>query len=345
MYVPARLEPAAFRAPDSAVGAVGDTEPVTTDSAVPAAVVDWPQQARVWRSTRPLSLAAILMPLRHGGGDPTFMRGRAGSVVRGVRTPAGPATLELTTRPAESEVVARAWGPGADWALDGIPALLGEFDDASGFEAHHDLVAEAARRFTGWRVPRSQLVMESLVPAVIEQKVTGKEAFAGFRQLVRRFGEPAPGPYASVGLLVQPTPAGWAGIPSWQFLKASVDPGRSRTLIGAARVAGRLEQTVDLTPVAGRARMQALPGVGAWTSAEVAQRALGDADAVSFGDYHVAKDITWALLGEARDDDVLAELLEPYAGHRYRVQRLMELTGLRRPRRGPRMAPRTHLPR
>ena len=114
--------------------------------------------------------------------------------------------------------------------------------------------------------------------------------------------------------------------------------------MGAARAAGRLEQTVDM-PARGRApRMRAVPGVGVWTAAEVAQRALGDADAVSFGDYHVAKDITWALLGEARDDDVLAELLEPYAGHRYRVQQLLELRGARGPRRGPRMAPRTHLP-
>jgi 3-methyladenine DNA glycosylase/8-oxoguanine DNA glycosylase len=286
----------------------------------------------------------ILSTLRHGGGDPTFLRGRGGSVVRGLRTPEGLATLELQTRPADAEVVARAWGPGADWALDGIPDLLGERDDASGFVAHHDLVAQAARRFTGWRVPRSRLVVESLAPVVIEQKVTGKEAFAGFRQLVRRFGEPAPGPYASVGLLVQPSPAAWAAIPSWQFLKASVDPGRSRTLVGAVRVAGRLEQTVDMAPTAARARMQALPGIGGWTSAEVAQRALGDADAVSFGDYHVAKDVGWALTGSEVDDDGLAELLEPYRPHRYRVQRLVELGRLHRPRRGPRMAPRTHLP-
>jgi 3-methyladenine DNA glycosylase/8-oxoguanine DNA glycosylase len=87
-----------------------------------------------------------------------------------------------------------------------------------------------------------------------------------------------------------------------------------------------------------------VPGVGVWTCAEVAQRALGDPDSVSFGDYHVAKNITWALTGEALDDDALAELLEPYAGHRYRVQRLLELDHPVRPRRGPRMAPRTHLP-
>ena len=346
MYVPSAGTPDH----GSTVSAVGDTGGVTTEPAAApaaalAATVDWPQRSRVWRSARPLSVSAILSTLRHGGGDPTFIRGRGGSVVRGLRTPEGLATLELQTRPADAEVVARAWGPGAEWALDGIPDLLGESDDASGFVAHHELVAQAARRFTGWRVPRSRLVFESLAPAVIEQKVTGKEAFAGFRQLVRRFGEPAPGPYASVGLFVQPSPAAWAAIPSWHWLKASVDPARSRTVVGAARAAGRLEQTVDMAPLAGRTRMRALPGIGAWTAAEVAQRALGDADAVSFGDYHVAKDITWALLGEVRDDDVLAELLEPYAGHRYRVQRLLELSGYRRPRHGLRMAPRTHLPR
>ena len=75
-----------------------------------------------------------------------------------------------------------------------------------------------------------------------------------------------------------------------------------------------------------------------WTSAEVRQRAHGDADAVSFGDYHVAKDICWWLTGERGDDARMAELLEPYAGHRYRVQRLMELAGAGAPRRGPRMA-------
>jgi 3-methyladenine DNA glycosylase/8-oxoguanine DNA glycosylase len=148
-------------------------------------------------------------------------------VARGLRTPEGLATLELQTRPADAEVVARAWGPGADWALDGIPDLLGEHDDVSGFVAHHDLVAQAARRFTGWRVPRSRLVLESLAPAIIEQKVTGQEAFAGFRQLVRRFGSRHPA--VCVGRApLQPSPAAWAAIPSWQFLKASVDPARCR---------------------------------------------------------------------------------------------------------------------
>lgn len=312
---------------------------------MPVPTTEWAQHSRVWRSARPVAVGAVLSPFRRGGGDPTFLRRPDGAVVRGIRTPDGPATLEVRSRPGDAEVVGRAWGPGAPWALDGIPALLGDGDDAGGFVALHDPVALAVRRFPGWRVPRSRLVVEAMVPAVIEQKVTGIEAFAGYRQLVRRFGELAPGPYAVVGLRVPPTPAAWALVPSWEFLKASVDHARSRTLVGAVRAAGRLEQCADLPRLAAHARMRSLPGVGVWTAAEVAQRALGDADAVSFGDYHVARSITWALLGEERDDEVLAELLEPYAGHRYRVQRLLELSGLHHPRRGPRMSLRTHLPR
>ena len=323
---------------------MGDTGGVTTEptAAPAAAVVDWPQRGRVWRSDRPLAVSVILATLRHGGGDPTFLRGRGGSVARGLRTPEGLATLELQTRPADAEVVARAWGPGADWALDGIPDLLGEQDDVSGFVAHHDLVAQAARRFTGWRVPRSRLVLESLAPAIIEQKVTGQEAFSGYRVLVRRFGAPAPGPFP--GLMAPPTATGWAAVPSWAWLQASVDGARSRTIVRAAGYAGRLEQGASVSVTEAHRRLRALPGIGVWTAAEVAQRALGDPDSVSFGDYHVAKDIGWALTGTPVDDDGLAELLEPYRGHRYRVQHLLGLAGHHRPRRGPRMAPRTHLP-
>jgi 3-methyladenine DNA glycosylase/8-oxoguanine DNA glycosylase len=127
-------------------------------------------------------------------------------------------------------------------------------------------------------------------------------------------------------------------------LKAGVDGGRSAAIVRAAGAAGRLEECVQLTPAQADRRLRAIPGVGVWTAAEVRHTALGDPDAVSFGDYHVAKDIGWALTGAEVDDDGLAKLLEPYAGHRYRVQGLLKLSGASRPRRGPRMPARTHLP-
>jgi 3-methyladenine DNA glycosylase/8-oxoguanine DNA glycosylase len=186
--------------------------------------------------------------------------------------------------------------------------------------------------------------MEALVPAIIEQKVTGQEAFAGFRDLVRRFGERAPGPGRDLNLWLQPDAETLRAIPSWEWLKLHIDPARSRTVVLAARVAASLERAATATPEAADLMLRSQSGVGVWTSAEVRQRVLGDADAVSFGDYHVAKDIGWALTGEPIGDDQLEVLLEPWRPHRGRVQALIALAGLRRPRHGARMAPRTHLP-
>jgi 3-methyladenine DNA glycosylase/8-oxoguanine DNA glycosylase len=241
-------------------------------------------------------------------------------------------------------VEARAWGPGAAWALDTLPALLGADDDPSGFEPRHPLVEQAMRHHPHWRLGRTGLVMEALVPAIIEQKVTGQEAFAGFRRLVRRYGERAPGPGAEAGLWVQPTPDALRTIPSWEWLRLHIDPARSRAVVRAATVAPSLERLTAVPAGEADRRLCSLPGVGRWTSAEVRSRALGDPDAVPFGDYHVAADVGWAIRGTPMDDDELEEFLEPWRPQRGRVTALIGLTGLRRPRRGPRMAPRSHLP-
>jgi 3-methyladenine DNA glycosylase/8-oxoguanine DNA glycosylase len=135
-----------------------------------------------------------------------------------------------------------------------------------------------------------------------------------------------------------------AAIPSWEWLDLHVDPARSRTIVAAASRAPALERIVGDDVATADRKLQSLPGVGVWTSAEVRARALGDADAVSFGDYHVAKDIGWALTGAAVDDAALATLLEPWRPHRLRVQVLVFVAGLGKPRRGPRMGPRRHVP-
>ena len=300
---------------------------------------------RTWRPAWPCPVDQVLSALRHGAGDPTYRRDPDGVVWRGVRTPEGTATLRLESRPRDGEVRAAAWGDGAAWVLEAVPAMLGAEDDPSGFPAHHHrVVATLQHRFPHWRVPRTRLVMEALVPAIIEQKVTGREAFEGFRRLVHRYGERAPGPGAEGRLWVQPTPDVLAHVPSWEWLRLPVDPKRSRTVVRVAGLAPSLERTLTVAHEEADRRLRSVPGIGGWTSAEVRSRAHGDADAVSFGDYHVARDIGWALLGADLDDDGLAELLEPFRPHRFRVQRLVVLGGLRRPRRGPRMPLRTHLP-
>jgi 3-methyladenine DNA glycosylase/8-oxoguanine DNA glycosylase len=303
---------------------------------------------RVHRPAGPLSLGATLSTLRRGKGDPSHRFLAERGVWRATRTPDGPVTLRLVASPANGEVVATAWGPGAEWALDGVPLLLGDLDDATGFEPRpeHAALVAAHRASPGLRIMRTRAVFEALAASAIEQRVTGKEAFAAWRLLVRRFGDPAPGPFgAALDLYVPPPPEVWRQIPSWVWLKAGVDGARSRVVVAAAAVAGRLEQTVGLPAEEAERRLRTVPGVGIWTAAEVRQRAHGDPDAFSWQDYHVAKNVSYALTGQVLDDAGCARVIDVYRGHRYRVQRLLELRGEGRPRRGPRMTLPTHLPR
>ncbi|MDT9592485.1 DNA-3-methyladenine glycosylase 2 family protein [Nocardioides zeae] len=306
--------------------------------------------SRTWRPGWPCPATAILAQQRHGGRDPSYAVAADGAHWRAFRTPEGPGTLRVAPRPSAGEVDLDAWGPGAAWLLDGAPALLGADDDPAGFEPRHAVVADLWRRFPAWRLGRSRLVLDALVPAVIEQKVTGQEAFAGYASLLRRFGDPAPGPTreerpGAPVLRVPPDPERLRSVPSWEWLRMPVDLARSSTVVRAARVADGLERTVREPGAAAEAALRSVRGIGVWTAAEVRRRTLGDPDAVSFGDYHVAKDVGWALTGEPVDDAGLAELLEEYRPHRARVTELVVLGRLGPPRRGPRMAPRRHLPR
>jgi 3-methyladenine DNA glycosylase/8-oxoguanine DNA glycosylase len=222
-----------------------------------------------------------------------------------------------------------------------VPGMLGADDDRTGFQPAHPLLAELDRRYRHLRIGRSGRVFEALVPAVLEQKVVGAEAWRAWRALMLRFGEPAPGP-APAGMRVFPPARTWARIPSWEWHRAGVEGVRARTVVGAARVAGRLEEIAAMSSAEADLRLRSLPGIGLWTSAEIRQRACGDPDAVSVGDYHLPAMIGWALAGRKVDDAGMLELLAPYAGHRYRAARLVELSGIGPPRRGPRMAPRDY---
>jgi len=295
---------------------------------------------RIWRPDTPVDVAFTLSAHARGPGDPAYKRTADGAVWRAVRTPDGPGTLRVA---GATEIAGEAWGPGADWLLDRMPALLGADDDVSGFAPTHPVLRDAARRRPGFRVGRTERVLEALVPAILEQKVTGIEAHRSYHQLLWRFGEPAPGPADVAGRMrVPPDAATLVSLASWDWHLAGVDPRRARTIRVAASAAGRLEQTVELGRDVAVRRLSSLPGVGRWTVAEVLQRSHGDADAVSVGDLHVPGIIGWALAGEVVDDDGMLALLEPYVGHRYRVQRLLETAGVAPPRRAPRFSPRDY---
>lgn len=294
----------------------------------------------MWRPRLPVDVRRTLAPLSRGRGDPTHVVEPDGTLWRTTSTEDGPATYRLVQRGLH-EIACTAWGQGAQRVVAGLADLLGGRDLCDGFAPGHPLLADAHLRHPGLRIPRTGRVFEALVPAVLEQKVTGKQARAAWRSLVLRHGEAPPGP-GPAGMRVPPPAQVWRRIPSWEWHRAGVDPKRSRTVCEAARLAGRLEQAVGMDPLAAHVRLQAVPGIGAWTSAEIAQRALGDTDSVSVGDYHLSQFVGWALIGRPLDDEGMLELLEPWRPHRYRVVRLLELSGAREPRFGPRLTVQDH---
>ncbi|RSS81070.1 DNA-3-methyladenine glycosylase 2 family protein, partial [Streptomyces sp. WAC02707] len=191
----------------------------------------------------------------------------------------------------------------------------------------------------GLRLLRTGLVLEALIPSVLEQKVTTDEAYRAWRLLVRKYGEPAPGP-APDGMHVMPDAHAWSLIPSWEWHRAGVDDKRAATILRACRVARRMEEAADMTPAEARKRLELIPGVGPWTSAEVVQRTHGAPDEVTTGDYHLPGIVGWALAGDrTADDAAMLDLLAPYGGQRHRAARLILLSGRIPPRRAPRMTP------
>jgi len=295
----------------------------------------------------PLDLRLTLGLHGRGRFDPALRFEASGSAWRATRTPHGPATLLVEIIDSGSRVRARAWGPGAPTMLASLEAFLGLDDDPGALVPRHPVVAEAAHRLRGLRIGRTGHVLEALVPAILEQKVTGHEASRAYRGIVARWGEPAPGPAGGQGMRVPPDPGVLARVPYFEFHPVGLERRRAELIALVSREAPRLERLSETAagpggdPQPAYAALQRIPGIGPWTAAEVGARAFGDPDAVSVGDFHLPNLVAWALAGEARGtDERMLELLEPYRGQRGRVIRLLEASGVSAPRFGPRLSPR-----
>jgi 3-methyladenine DNA glycosylase/8-oxoguanine DNA glycosylase len=292
------------------------------------------------RLDHPLDVRATLGVLGLGRQDPC-VRIAGDGVWRATRTPLGPGTLHVDDRHADAHrpggsVVVRAWGPGQEWLLDRVEDLLGARDAPSSFAPADPVLADVHRRRPGVRFCRSLALTEALVPTILEQKVQTIAARRSWSRLARAFGEPAPGP---ADVLLPPDPDRLATTGYEAFHRFNVERRRADTIRRVCRHHRRIDALVALPVTEIDRRLRTIPGVGPWTSACAVQVAVGDADAVVVGDFHLPNTVSWALAGEPRaTDDRMLELLEPYRGHRARVQRLLKYTGVRAPRYGPKLS-------
>lgn len=322
-----------------------------------------PDASRLLRPAVPVDVALTLGVLQRGHADPCVRVAAEGVwLTRRAAADGTPAPASLLVRRAASsvrpaEIRVEAWGPGAQAAVQEAESLLGIHDDGWGaFEdllasgavrlPHH--VASARRTRPGLRLPAHGRLAEQLVTVVLEQKVTHDQARHGWRQLVRAVSEPAPGPVPQ-GMLLPPDPAAVLWVPSWEWHRFWVQPPQSRAILRVAERAAsidRLGRGVRPGDVEGTAelarRLQSIPGIGVWTAAEALQRSHGAADLVAVGDFHLAHHVGQVLTGRRVDDAGMLRLLEPWAGHRQRLVRMIGLSGERRERFGPKLAPEDH---
>ena len=282
----------------------------------------------------PLDLARTLAPLIHGRGDRTIRLARGEAWVA-MRLREGAGTLHLVAD-GPSALALEAWGDAGEAAIDGAADLVGEADEPERLHAVHPALRDLQRRHPGLRLPMTRRPFAALVPAILEQKVTGTEAFRSYAAILRAHGERAPGP---AQLLLPPSGQTLAALPYHAFHPLGVERRRADVIRRAASRSAWLDSAADAPEL--ERRLRSIPGIGPWTAAEVLRIAFGDPDAVSVGDYHLPNVVAWALAGEPRaTDERMLEILDPYLGQRGRVQRLLEVGGVTPPRYGPRYAPR-----
>jgi 3-methyladenine DNA glycosylase/8-oxoguanine DNA glycosylase len=163
--------------------------------------------------------------------------------------------------------------------------------------------------------------------AVLQQRVTVREAWQEWTRIAKRYGTRAG------ELLAFPSAETIARMDSWRFEELGVDPKRTRAMTGLARDVVRRGTFGWIDHARVRKHMRAVRGIGVWTTEMTMGFGYGDPDALPLADLHLPHLVTWALARERPGtDERMAELLEPYRGQRFRAVRLLLDAGIVVPR-------------
>lgn len=278
----------------------------------------------------PSELGNIPFPFL-GSGDPTTQRDGP-RVLHASWTPEGPVTLCF--EPAPSAIDVSAYGQGATYALQHAGGLLGDADE--GDWAKGTALERAIAKTGGVSMTRALSLADVALRVVFGQRVTSREANAGYRALVKTHGQPAPGPY---DLMLPPRGRTLATLPYYELHRFGVERKRALTMQMLGKREKYFEDCRELPFDEMEARLEKLRGIGVWTIGCI-RAEFGDADAVQVGDFHLPNLVCWGLAREERGDDSrMLELLQPYAGNRQRAIRVLHRVVGHAPRRGPKNAP------
>jgi AraC family transcriptional regulator of adaptative response / DNA-3-methyladenine glycosylase II len=263
----------------------------------------------------PLAWDALLGFLR-ARAIPAVEEADGDGFVRAVRT--GNETgivLRLAPNSPDSSVVLRLE------AIEDVPVLAGIVQGARrllDLDADPAAIDDALRadpaletlvsRTLGLRLPGCFDGFELAVRAIVGQQVSVAGARTTLGKLVRRLGKPLAHPVGSVTHL----------FPSPQTFATAADLGMPSTRADAIRrlaelvLEGELELSGGADPDASMRTLTSIPGVGPWTAAYVAMRALRDPDAFPPGDLGLRRTAARLGLGDVAER---AERWRPWRGY------------------------------
>ena len=225
-------------------------------------------------------------------------------------------------------------GDSAKWLESHLPAMFGLHDEPAAFRPSGK-VRDLVKRYPGVHLPRLPVVFHRLVQIVLHQLVTWEEAAYGWQEMTRRYGASAPG---NSGLLVGPTPAALKELAYYDLVDCGILPRQARLILHLAKESRRIDKVREQGDGKLLAYLSRIKGIGDWTLETLRGSCLSDPDAAVTGDYGLPHMVCWFFRQQPRGtDEEMLELLEPFRGHRYRVQQLLIHGGVQAPRRGPKM--------
>ena len=282
------------------------------------------------------NLPATFSLLSMGQGDPCLRFDGANGMRLALLTPEGPAAVIL--RQDGEQIATQTCGDGGEWLKPHLPAMLG-IDYQPPDIREPRALKDIAVRLSGMRIPRLPAISLRVVQIILQQLISYRDACAGWRQIVHRYGSPVP---RHDDLWFPPTPAVLRRLASHEFIECGVLPQHGRRIVEAMRhtmkieaawQAGTSATSIDRTCDF----LSLIPGIGPWTVGFLRGTGLGDSDAEVRGDYGHPKHVSYFFNHHVdADDEEMLRLLEPYRPHRFYVLSLLINGTPKPPRRGPR---------